>query len=57
LVAEGTRARRDRLDGPGREHLADDELRRAGITPGHPSLYGQPGGSEAGGTGGPGSSS
>ena len=33
--------RRDRLDGPGRERLADEELRRAGITPGHPSLYGR----------------
>ena len=42
LVAKGSRPRRDRLDGPGRERLADEELRRAGITPGHPSLYGEP---------------
>jgi len=41
LGASRGRPRRDRLDGPGRERLADEELRRAGITPGHPSLYGQ----------------
>ncbi len=34
-------ARAARLDGPGRERRADDELRRAGIGPGHPSLYGR----------------
>jgi hypothetical protein len=50
----GRGRRRDRLDGPGREHLADEELRRAGITPGHPSLYGQPSPGDASGTGGPG---
>jgi hypothetical protein len=47
LVAKGSRTRRDRLDGPGRERLADEELRRAGITPGHPSLYGQPSDADA----------
>ncbi len=57
LGATGNRSRRDRLDGPGRERLADDELRRAGITPGHPSLYGQPSGSEPGGPGGAGTAS
>jgi hypothetical protein len=36
------RRRPVRLDGPGRERRADEELRRAGIGPGHPSLYGQP---------------
>jgi hypothetical protein len=49
LVAKAGRGRRDRLDGPGRERLADDELRRAGITPGHPSLYGESGSSGSGG--------
>ncbi len=29
-------------NGPARERRADDELARAGIGPGHPSLYGQP---------------
>jgi hypothetical protein len=36
-----TRRRPVRLAGPAREQRADDELRRAGIGPGHPSLYGQ----------------
>ncbi len=30
------------LNGPGRERRADEELARAGIGPGHPSLYGLP---------------
>ena len=37
------------LNGPGRERRADDELRRAGIGPGHPSLYGRPADPTAGG--------
>jgi hypothetical protein len=57
LVATGGRGRRDRLDGPGRERQADDELRRAGITPGHPSLYGEPTGAERGGPTGAGGTS
>ncbi|WP_208026765.1 hypothetical protein [Rhabdothermincola sediminis] len=35
----GTARRRGRLDGPAREARADEELLRAGITPGHASLY------------------
>ncbi|GAC1590815.1 MAG: hypothetical protein NVS3B21_08740 [Acidimicrobiales bacterium] len=31
------------LDGQGREHRADEELRAAGIGPGHPSLHPRPG--------------
>ncbi len=40
-AARSTRGGRSRgLDGPGREQRADEELARAGIGPGHPSLYG-----------------
>jgi hypothetical protein len=42
------RRRPVRLDGPARERRADEELRRAGIGPGHPSLYGQAGPADEG---------
>jgi hypothetical protein len=40
LAVDGGASPADRrLDGPGREARADEELLRAGIAPGHPSLY------------------